>query len=96
MSTFPHAFRGSAELVTKTIDDIIEGRGIVRLYGFIEYETLGFRFRKDFGYRWHAYGKLARLQSEQTDAERIALGYWAVDPERDKPEYMLGRNSADQ
>lgn len=65
---------------------IYEGRFPAYLYGVIEYETLGIRYCRDFGYTWlgnenpENFGaRLALAPTAENDEERISFGYWRED-----------------
>ena len=45
--------------LSEVVADITESRAAIYLYGFIEYDTLGSRWRKEFGYRWMPYNPKA-------------------------------------
>ncbi len=72
----------------------------VHLYGFIEYETLGYCYRREFGYVWNvvsvALGEMLGLgtpfyaNSPRSPKERIEYGFWRTDEEKDVPEYSIG------
>ena len=78
-----------------------ESKISLHLFGFIEYETLGLRWRKDFGYDWTLVDSRSPLgvpiewmdfadyPVSQTPKERIIYGYWFPNEERNKPEYPV-------
>jgi hypothetical protein len=72
----------------------------MHLFGFIEYETLGLRWRKDFGYDWKGVDRSSGLgglyglsdpypNSPMPAKDRITYGYWCANEEKDKPEYPI-------
>jgi hypothetical protein len=78
-------------------------RKSLHLSGFIEYETLGLRWRREFGYDWIAIGPRSMIAmfggadpveepASRTAAERIAHGYWSPHRDRDRPEYPIGKD----
>jgi hypothetical protein len=80
-------------------EDLHAARRTVHLYGFIDYETLGMRYRKEFGFIWKVidpswYLGGALLTGEDVppdEVQKITFGYWTIDPERSKPEYEVSR-----
>ena len=77
---------------------ISDGRLRLYLTGFIEYETVGTRFHRDFNYVWlgqhdpHNIG--AMLASPDpfeptTDAERISFGFWTRHSSLGNDEYEI-------
>ncbi len=69
-------------------DDLLDAKKSIHLYGYIEYETLGFRWQKDFRFHWMTFGNLSALAifgpsrvDPESAARRIAGGYWQPDPE---------------
>jgi hypothetical protein len=72
----------------------------LHFFGFIQYETLGFWRRKEFGYDWKIVDRHSALSglyglsdpypnSPMPDKDRIAFGYWFPSEEREKPEYPI-------
>jgi hypothetical protein len=64
---------------------ICDGISMPRISGFIEYETVGVRFHRNFSYVWIGHGNPlnigARLMLSddsipKTDEDRISFGYW--------------------
>ncbi|HEV2711317.1 MAG TPA: hypothetical protein VGU67_13965 [Edaphobacter sp.] len=88
---FPKDDTSSMKMVADAIQDHTQ---TAYLYGFIEYETLGGKWRREFGYRWDPFSALSMLgglygtSTNLTDAGRIESGHW-VPTERDKPEYPI-------
>jgi len=82
-------------------EDLHAARRALHLYGFIDYETLGMRFRKEFGFVWTVIdpnwymGGLVGEEGPLTDARKITMGYWSVDSARTKPEYQISREQDD-
>jgi hypothetical protein len=78
-------------------EDLHALRRSLHLYGFVDYETLGMRFRKEFGFVWTVIdpawhlGGLVGDQEIPTEAQKVTFGYWSVDSERNKPEYPISR-----
>jgi hypothetical protein len=77
-----------------------EGTFNLHFFGFIEYETLGFWRRKEFGYDWKVLDRHSGLgglygltdfypNSPRPAKDRITYGYWQPNEERDKPEYPI-------
>jgi hypothetical protein len=65
---------------------VYEGRFPAHLYGVVEYETLGIRYRRNFGYSWRSNGnpenigaRMFGTTSAANDEERISFGYWRED-----------------
>jgi len=65
------------------------------LFGFIEYETLGLHWRREFEYEWLslALSPLGALMGmddppDQSPKDRILYGYWSPS-QRDRPEYPI-------
>lgn len=84
-------------------DDLHEGNKSIALHGFIEYDTLSMRFRKDFGYTWRVFdglgylaGLIGSVGGTQTAEERIGEGYWTIDPGKERPEYPVSRSPYSQ
>jgi hypothetical protein len=82
-------------------EDLHASRRSLHLYGFVDYETLGMRFRKEFGFvwkvidpAWYIGGMVGEGQEPPTDAQKVTFGYWSVDLERSKPEYPISREQA--
>lgn len=92
LTEFPCDFEERKD-ISEFVDEVYRDTRTVRIVGFIEYETLGVNFRKHFGYTWHAFGNLgylaALMDPPRTEEQRLSAGYWAIDPERDKPEYAI-------
>lgn len=87
----------SGATVESLADDLLESRKSIHLYGFIEYESLGIWWRKEFGWKWKTYGQLSYLVVATSPIPgshegRITSGYWQPDPEKDKPEYATERD----
>jgi hypothetical protein len=72
----------------------------LHFFGFIEYESMGIRWRRDFGYDWNIVERgtgLAGLygisdpfpNSPQPARDRITYGYWGANEEKNKPEYRV-------
>jgi hypothetical protein len=68
--------------------------------GFIEYETMGLWWRKEFGYDWKILNRDSGLgglyglsdpypNSPRPARDRIAYGYWSPNEEKEKPEYPI-------
>jgi len=77
-----------------------EGTFSLHFFGFIEYQTLGLRWRKDFGYDWMCVERGSGLSglyglsdpypnSPRPAKDRITYGIWHPNEERDKPEYPI-------
>ncbi|HEY1221106.1 MAG TPA: hypothetical protein VGF03_19345, partial [Bryobacteraceae bacterium] len=89
----------------KTFAECLEdGTYTLHFFGFIEYETLGFWRRKEFGYDWkileRGLGGMIGLSdpypnSPRPARDRIAYGYWQPNEERDKPEYPISGDHED-
>jgi len=85
-------------------ENLEKSRKSLHLFGFIEYETLGLHWRKDFGYDWNlvinsplneaGLGGISPLNysATQTPIERISYGYWLSNQDWDKPEYPIGKD----
>ena len=67
--------------------DLADGNRCIYLYGFVEYETLGIRWHRDFGYVWRI-AEPARVPPDPKsiifrmpkDSERLCLtGWWEQD-----------------
>lgn len=93
-------FPPEEEKIRFLAEDLHASRRRINLYGSVDYETLGMRFRKEFGFMWIVadpsfyLGGLAGVTADPPSEEhKITLGYWAVDPQKDKPEYPISRNS---
>ena len=100
LSVFPNGSTSQKNTISEIADELHAGRKTIHLYGFVEYDTLGMRFRKDFGYIWKSFGNLSGLVGMlgdtggiRTAEQRIADGYWTTDPERDRPEYAISRDA---
>jgi hypothetical protein len=86
---------------TATFAECLEGGTFsLHLFGFIEYETLGFWRRKEFGYDWKVLDRNSGLaglyglrdpypNSPRPARDRITYGYWAANEEKEKPEYPI-------
>jgi hypothetical protein len=76
-------------------EDLQASRRSINVYGVIDYGTLGMRFRREFGFVWVVIDptwwlpSMAGPEGEITDERKVTFGYWAVDPEKDKPEYPI-------
>ena len=77
---------------------VYEGRFATRLYGVIEYETLGLRFRRSFGYTWlgnenpENFGAaITGATPAENDEERVSYGFWRED-EGGNEEYQVSPN----
>jgi hypothetical protein len=79
-----------------------EGTFNLHFFGFIEYETLGFWRRKEFGYEWDILGRDSGLgelyglsdpypNSPRPARDRITYGYWRLNEEIDRPEYPMSK-----
>jgi hypothetical protein len=81
---------------------IAQGERVIHLYGFIEYETAGSLWHKDFGWIWKpmsgtiagqtgisAAQPMTDFGDSQTLEQKIANGVWIRDSRRDKPEYEI-------
>lgn len=82
-------------------EDLEASRRSLHLYGFVDYQTLGMMFRKEFGFVWKIIpqqwylGGLVGNDVPQTDGQKIQFGYWTIDADKDKPEYPISRESAE-
>jgi hypothetical protein len=81
-------FSSDDETLADYATGIYEGRFSVHLYGVIEYETLGIRFRRDFGYAWlsnenpeNVGAAFMGTPPAVSDEERISFGFWREDQE---------------
>ena len=86
---------------TQTFADYLEEDAFtLHFFGFIEYETLGFWRRKEFGYDWNVVDRHSGLSgmlglsdpypnSHMPARNRITYGHWHVNEEKDKPEYPI-------
>jgi len=72
----------------------------VHFFGFIEYETLGLLWRKEFGYDWKVVDRHSSLgamlglsdrypNSPRSAKDRITYGHWMANEMKDKPEYPI-------
>ncbi|HEY5330804.1 MAG TPA: hypothetical protein VIJ79_13025 [Acidobacteriaceae bacterium] len=89
------------KVTMKMVADAIQGIQTAHLYGVIEYETLGGKWRREFSYRWDIFmsglglGYLGISSMPQTDADRIEGGYWTP-TERDKSEYPISKEDSSE
>ncbi|MGA2992689.1 MAG: hypothetical protein ABSD88_19645 [Candidatus Korobacteraceae bacterium] len=89
----------------KTFAECLEdGTYTLHFFGFIEYETLGFWRRKEFGYDWEilerGLGGMLGLSdpypnSPRPAKDRIAYGYWKPNEDKDRPEYPISGDHED-
>jgi len=92
--SFTH-FPGGEDKIRFLSEDLHAKRRSVHLYGSVDYETLGMRFRKEFGFVWIVLdpnwylGGMTGQEQPMTDEQKIVSGYWTIDPERDKPAYPV-------
>lgn len=62
---------------------IFDGEFAPTMEGFIEYETMGARFHRDFHYSWVSdggplnFGFLPRTSEPKTDEEKVSSGFWS-------------------
>jgi hypothetical protein len=76
-------------------EDLHASRRSLYLYGFVDYETVGMRFRKEFGFVWKVIdpawylGGLTGEEMPLTDARKITFGRWTIDGERNKQEFPI-------
>ncbi len=77
----------------------------LHLTGFIEYETLGMCWRRDFGYDWMPTSHSSPFDdgyeievidnSSMSDKIRVGYGYWQPNEEQNKPEYPISCKPSD-
>jgi hypothetical protein len=72
--------------LSEFVETLTQGKKIIHLYGFIEYETVGSLWRKDFGWIW---SPVSGFPNPQTLNKRIANGMWNRDPMHDRTEYEI-------
>ena len=66
--------------------DVFEGRLFIRLYGFIEYETVATKYRNEFSYIWtvvdpqKSVAKVMTGFASPRDEESIPEGWWSESP----------------
>ncbi|HTB97138.1 MAG TPA: hypothetical protein VK716_09040 [Terracidiphilus sp.] len=91
------------------VKDLEASRKSLHFFGFIEYETLGLHWRKDFGYDWQLVGSSPFAGTAEmlggmdpigyagthTPKERIQYGYWYPNESMNKPEYPISREQAE-
>ncbi len=77
------SFNSDIEPMPKLAQDIAESRAHIYFYGFIEYETLGVRWHKDFGYQWMPYNPktsaakmFTGFSDPRTTEDYLADGLW--------------------
>jgi hypothetical protein len=86
------ANRHETMLIRHLAEDLYESRKIIRSYGFIEYETMGIVWRRNFGYVWNSINTRESpvpeflVDGPMTDEQRVTNGFWDSDPEKDRPE----------
>ena len=77
---------------------ICDGKLQLYITGFIEYETVGTRFHRDFNYAWVGFDDPSNIgamllftdaSKPKTDRERISSGFWRQHQFRENGEYEM-------
>jgi hypothetical protein len=76
--------------LAESVQQIAAGAVTPYLYGFIEYETMGIKIHRDFGYRWVLDDSVDPW--ETSAEERIVLGNWEHDQTCKNIEYQIEAN----
>jgi hypothetical protein len=91
------------ETTAPTFAECLEqGTYTLHFFGFVEYETMGLWWRKEFGYKWKVLDRHSSLMgllglkdpfpnSPRPPKDRIIYGYWSINGEKDKPEYPISK-----
>jgi hypothetical protein len=97
-------FQPENAALSEYAQEICDGEIGVYIAGFIEYETVGTRFHRNFNYAWVGHGSPlnigARLTSSEeftpkTDEDRVSFGFWSPNViwltgrSRDNDEYEM-------
>jgi hypothetical protein len=97
-----YCFPDTGDRVRHLAEDLSDSRRTIHIYGSIDYDTLGMRLRKEFGFIWTVIDpafSLGGIVGDSiplpTDANKIMFGYWTTDAERDKPEYPIDQEQTD-
>ena len=79
-------FQPEDAAISEYAQKICDGELGAYITGFIEYETVGTRFHRDFGYTWIGHGNPLNIgvmltSSEEfapkTDEDRVSFGFWS-------------------
>jgi len=91
------------EATASTFAECLEqGTYSLHFFGFVEYETMGLWWRKEFGYTWNNIARDSGLggalglsdpypNSPMPARDRIVYGYWSISEEKDRPEYPISK-----
>lgn len=91
------------EATAPTFAECLEqGTYSLHFFGFIEYETMGLWWRKEFGYDWKIIDRSSSLggmlglpdpypNSPRPAKDRITYGHWSPSDEKEKPEYPISK-----
>jgi hypothetical protein len=80
--------------------DIADGNRTLYLYGFVEYETMGIGWHRDFGYRWKIFEDAREppdprsivFQDPGNSGTFCVTGWWEKDLCRPNKEYRQQPN----
>lgn len=83
-----HMVRG----ITISPDELSQGKFSIHMVGFIEYVTLGMKWRKPFGYDWQTH--LDGIEDSANPSIKRMVGTWWPNADWDKEEYPVDNSQS--